>query len=123
MAVPCCALSASILITINITETWHVFAATMSFGMGAASFAVIENTIWPQYFGGRYVGAVRGASLPLVTVFAAAGAPIAGTFKDVTGSFTPVWWAALVLMGVVLAVIVFTPKPTRKLVGAGSSSP
>jgi MFS family permease len=99
------------MVTMNISRPWHVFAATMLFGVGAASFAVLENTIWPHYFGGQHVGSIRGAALPLTIAFSAAGAPIAGMYKDAFGTFFPVWWASLALLMAGMILLIFTPKP------------
>lgn len=90
---------------------WQVFAATMLFGVGAASSIVVENTLWPQYFGGENVGAIRGVSVPFVTIFSAAGAPIAGAIYYKWATYFPVWWGSVIGLMLAIILILLTPKP------------
>lgn len=100
-----------LLLTIYADTRWQVFAATMTFGMGAASVVIIQNTIWPAYFGARNIGAIRGAAMPITLGFAVLGAPVAGIVKDLTGSFVPLWWATFAAMLVAIVLLLCTPAP------------
>ncbi len=100
-----------LLLTINADTRWEVLAATMTFGMGAASVVIIQNTIWPAYFGAQHIGAIRGAAMPITLGFAVLGAPVAGMVKDLTGSFVPLWWATFAAMLLAIALIFCTPVP------------
>jgi cyanate permease len=100
-----------LLLTINADTRWEVFASTMTFGMGAASVMIIQNTIWPAYFGAQNIGAIRGAAMPITLGFAVLGAPVAGIVKDLTGSFVPLWWATFAAMLVAIVLIACTPVP------------
>ena len=100
-----------LLLTIYADTRWQVFAATMTFGMGAASVVIIQNTIWPAYFGARNIGAIRGAAMPITLGFAVLGAPVAGIVKDLTGSFVPLWWATFAAMLVAIVLLLSTPAP------------
>ena len=99
------------LITIYTETVVGVFFATATFGMGAASVVILQNTIWPQYFGSLHIGAIRGVALPVTLGFAVLGAPIAGWVRDTTGSFTPIWWVTVGLMVAAIVLILTTPKP------------
>ena len=101
----------SVLATIFATSALHAAAATTLNGLAAASFVVVQNSIWPSYFGSRHIGAIRGASLAVTLPFAAIGAPLAGMVRDATGSYLPVWWSSLVLLAVGAVLILMTPKP------------
>ena len=101
----------SVLATIYATTVLYAVAATVLNGLAAASFVVVQNFIWPSYFGSRHIGAIRGASLAVTLPFAAIGAPVAGMVRDATGSYLPVWWASIALLVVGSVLMLLTPKP------------
>lgn len=99
------------LVTMNVSETWHVFLATVLFGAAAASFIVIQNALWPAYFGGINIGSIRGLAIPVATIFSAIGAPLTGVVKDVTGSYKSAWFVSMALLVTAMCLMAFTPKP------------
>lgn len=103
-----------LLITIFADTRVMVFAATTSFGLGAASVVIIQNAIWPAYFGVQNIGAIRGAAMPITLGFAILGAPVAGMVKDATGSFIPLWWVTIGAMLVAIALMLVTPREERE---------
>jgi MFS family permease len=102
-----------LIVTMNVTRTWHVFAATILFGIMAASFMVIQNALWPDYFGGMHIGSIRGLAMPFTIVFSAIGAPLTGIIKDTTGTYTPAWFGSIGLLAISTALMLMTPKPVR----------
>ncbi|MEM7019494.1 MAG: MFS transporter [Pseudomonadota bacterium] len=100
-----------LLLTIYTDTLVELFLATAVFGMGAASVIILQNTIWPTYFGSQHIGAIRGVAMPVTLGFAVMGAPIAGWVRDTTGSFVPIWWATIAAMIVAIILILTTPKP------------
>lgn len=104
-----------IIVTLNVRTTWHVYVATMLFGVSAASFLVAQNTIWPNYFGGRYIGSIRGFAMQLTIVFSSIGGPVSGFVKDNTGSYTPVWLLSAVFLSIATVIMLFArePKPSK----------
>lgn len=100
-----------LLLTIFADSRIMVFAATMTFGFGAASVVIIQNAIWPAYFGVQNIGAIRGAAMPVTLSFAVLGAPVAGMVKDATGSFVPLWWITIGAMVVAILLMLSTPRP------------
>lgn len=100
----------SFLTAMATTQVWHAFLATSFFGMGAVSRAILQNTLWPDYFGPRNVGSIRGLSMPLTMAFSFGGAPIAGMVKDATGSYDAAWWVAIALLVLSAALFLMTPK-------------
>ena len=99
------------IVTMNVSATWHVFVATILFGAAAASFVVIQNAMWPAYFGGINIGSIRGLAVPVMTAFSAIGAPLTGAIKDATGSYIPAWLGSIALLAVGSCLMAFTPKP------------
>jgi predicted MFS family arabinose efflux permease len=100
------------IVTMNVTAAWHVFAATLIFGIMGASSAIAQNALWPAYFGGKHIGSIRGLSVPLILVFSGLGAPITGAIKDATGTYKPAWLVVMALLVGATILILMTPKPT-----------
>lgn len=99
------------IVTMNVTAAWHVFAATIIFGIMGASSAIAQNALWPAYFGGKHIGSIRGLSVPLILVFSGLGAPITGAIKDATGTYKPAWLVVMALLVGATFLILMTPKP------------
>ena len=82
------------------------FIATMTWGVGISMVAMLQNTYYPNFFGRRHIGAIRGASLSVAMVAGAAAGPLTGYIGDRTGGFELVWWpvvVAVALSGLLLA--------------------
>jgi MFS family permease len=101
----------SFIVTMNVTEAWHVFLATTIFGAMAAGFVVTQNALWPNYFGGKYIGSIRGLAALFTMILGALGGPITGAIKDTTGTYKPAWLISTVLLVLATVLILFTPKP------------
>jgi MFS family permease len=102
------------LMTMTASSIFQVFAATSVFGLGIASFIICQNAVWPAYFGHANIGAIRGASTPLMLVFSAVGAPLTGMSRDWTGSFVYAWLIGTACLLIAMALLLFTPRPERK---------
>ncbi len=99
------------IVTINVKTALDVFIATSIFGVSAASFMVAQNALWPSYFGGMYIGSIRGISVPFTTFFGAIGAPVTGAIKDATGSYLPAWIASIVFLIAATVIMLLNRKP------------
>jgi MFS family permease len=106
-----------LILTIYTNTRIELFFATASFGLGAASVIILQNAIWPAYFGSEHIGSVRGLAMPITLLFAILGAPAAGWVRDSTGSFVPIWWVAMAAMTISILLIITTRPPAP--VGSG----
>ena len=108
----CTVMGLSFAATMTVEATWQVFAAGVFFGAGINSMGILQNTVWPTYFGHAHLGAIRGFSMPFTVAFTAIGPPLTGIIKDATGSYFPAWWASV---GVLLigALLLFFTRPPR----------
>lgn len=100
-------------LTIAAANHPTMFLAMISFGLGIGVLMLMQNYLWADYFGRRHLGSIRGAVMPVTLLSGGAGAPIAGYVRDFTGTYTPIWLAAVVLMAVSALVLAFTPPPQR----------
>jgi sugar phosphate permease len=91
-----------------------MFVSMIVFGLGIGVLMLMQNYLWADYFGRRYLGSIRGAVTPITLLFGGAGAPVAGYVQDFTGSYTPVWLIATVLMVLGALVLASTPPPRAK---------
>lgn len=101
-------------VTIMVSQPWHVFVATIMYGIGAVSFNLSQQTIWPRYFGPLHIGQIRGISMILGISVASLGAPATGMSQDYLGSFLPAWIVAMVLLGVATVTLITLPRPSRQ---------
>lgn len=107
----------AVLLTMFATEVWEMFVAFFVFGLAIAMIVIVQNVLWPSYFGRAHIGAIRGVVMLVMLPFAGLGAPIAGFVHDSTGSYLPVWSAAAValVVGALLLVSTSPPRPTPQL--------
>ena len=104
-------LGSALLATMLATTTWQMFLAMILFGFGVASVVILQNSIWPLYFGAAHIGSIRGAALPITLAFGVAGAPLAGAAKVATGSYLPIWGVALAGLVFAAGLMFFTRRP------------
>ena len=64
-----------------------LYAAFFLYGFGLGGAQVLQEVMWANYFGRLSLGTVRGLSVPILLLFAAAGAPFIGYLYDHTGSY------------------------------------
>ena len=101
----------AVLLTMFATEVWEMFIAFFVFGLAIAMIVIIQNVLWPSYFGRAHIGAIRGMVMLVMLPFAGLGAPIAGFVHDSTGSYLAVWSAAAVALVLGALLLVSTPPP------------
>ena len=64
-----------------------LYVAFFLYGFGLGGAQVLQEVMWANYFGRLSLGTVRGLSVPILLLFAAAGAPFFGYLYDYTGSY------------------------------------
>ena len=81
-------------------------------GVGIAGNMPMQELLWATFFGRRYLGEVRGASMPFNLLFSASGPIIVSAYFDATGSYTGVLltMAAAALVGMVVILLVRPPR-------------
>src|SRR5690606_22775036 len=104
---------ATFLVTIFVSTPAHVFIATILYGIGAVTFRVSQQAIWPYYFGGLQVGQIRVVAMLEGLSVSPLAAPGAGMVRDATGTFVPAWVFAMAALAVATVVVVTLPRPVR----------
>ncbi len=91
-----------------------MFVSNFVFGLGQVFNSATRNLIWSAYYGRANIGAIRGAAFLLQMIFGAAGPPLAGALRDVSGSYELAWLAALAPMAVGSVLIFSARRPTPR---------
>lgn len=107
-------LMAGLLVAINASATWHLFAGSALAGIGIGSAMLLQAHIWPQYFGRRHIGAVRGMASPISLGLSAVGSAGTGMIFDATGSYVPAWWTIIGALAVGVVLLSSSAKPVPK---------
>lgn len=76
-----------LVIAIRATGLAFLYVGFFLYGSGLGGAQVLQEVMWADYFGRVSLGTVRGLSLPIILVFAAAGPPFFGFLYDYTGSY------------------------------------
>ena len=89
----------------------------VTWGTGSGSHIVLQNLLFPQYFGRTQQGAIRGFTAPLMISAGAFGAPLAGYLLDAGLDFATLWqicfWLT-VLPGLAF-IFVRPPRPLPEM--------
>ena len=107
---------AAMLSTFAITRPWHGLLYNGILGIGGGLFMTTTSVIWPNYFGRRHLGSIRGLATTSMVGFAALGPMPFGLFFDRLGSYSLViiWFLLLPVACAIAALLAYPPKaPTN----------
>ena len=108
-------LLAAALILVQVMSTLltgMVYASLI--GLVTGSFRVMDSTVWAKYFGRRYLGSIRGATMIGTVGGTALGAFPLGYSFDSTGSYTPAIAILLILPISISLSMIFVRRPERR---------
>ncbi len=100
------------VLTLQSTRDLVLYAAVM--GLITGSFRVMDATVWAQYFGRRYLGSIRGA-----TMIGTVGGTVLGAFPlglsyDLTGNYAAALLPLAVLPLIVAVSTLWIKRPTAR---------
>ena len=81
-------LAASMLWVLVIDAPWQALAMGATMGVSAGLSMTTNNVIWPNYYGRRNLGVIRGVTTTCMVGFAALGPFPFGLLFDLTDSYT-----------------------------------
>jgi sugar phosphate permease len=74
---------------------WFMVAYSVTWGIGMGFNITVSNIIWPNYFGRRHLGTIRGLIFPVAIGASAASAPLFAVMLDATENAAWVWWVTV----------------------------
>jgi sugar phosphate permease len=103
----------TILFTFAISRSWHAFLYMMMAGFSVGVIKTAYAVIWPNYYGRRELGSIRGIASTAMVGFSALGPLPFGLIFDMTGSYDK---AILILlsMPVMCGIAALLAIPPRK---------
>jgi MFS family permease len=87
-----------------------LFAYNVTWGVGMGFNITVANIVWPNYFGRRYLGTIRGMIFPVAVGASAASAPIFAVLLDSTGNAGWVWLVTVAGF-LIYALLLLASKP------------
>lgn len=115
------ALLAASLLAMTMRETWLLIMYALAFGLGMGIGYVFDGAVWPNLFGRKYQGQIRGFVYTASVIGSAIGPAIFGFSYDYAGGYNLALWAGAGLCLAVLLLALAAPSPKRRqnLVAAG----
>ena len=86
---------------------WMLLAYNIAWGLAIGAYITVNNIIWPNYYGTRFLGTIRGIVFPVSVATAAVSAPFYALLLDLAPDERYVWGvtsAAFVMAGLLLLV-------------------
>ena len=94
------------------TMGWGL-AAALALGAGIGGLHLLLRLVWADYYGRRYLGSIRGLTLPIQISGQAIGPVVSGFMFDAIGTYRPAFF--IFGVGVALAaMLVLAAVPPRK---------
>lgn len=84
------------------------------YGTAVAIQVVTLNTIWPTYFGRKYLGSIRGAATVFMVLATAIGPFPMGLSYDLTGSFNPAIYGMMAMTIIAMFLTLSINKPEKQ---------
>jgi MFS family permease len=106
---------AGIAMLLNVGQSLPLlFAWAVVGGTGHGPFAQFQTLIFANYYGRRFLGAIRGFIMPFIVVAGAAGPLLAAYLFQRNGNYQTVWllFIAMLLVAGTLAIISRPPRRT-----------
>ncbi len=105
--------AAGLVILINADNPLLAYGYGMWYGLSFGAMFTMTQVIYAEYFGRKALGRIRGAVAPLHIAFNAAGPPLAGWAFDVSGSYTRVFSAFVILLAIAVVWMLLAVPPRR----------
>ena len=95
-------------------QTYTIFLHNIIWGgLGGGVFITFNNLIWPSYFGRRFLGTIRGITIPITVGATAFSAPMYGYLLDAGVAATTLWTVSLSIFAA-FGVLLFLARPPRR---------
>lgn len=87
-----------------------IMSSNLGWGVAAGAYVTINNLVWPNYFGRKHLGSIRGIVFPATVAANALAGPVYGFLLDSVFRAQAVWAITAVLF-VVSGALLYLAKP------------
>ncbi len=108
------ALLAACLLAMIMRESPLLLAYALAFGLGMGIGYVFDGAVWPNLFGRRFQGEIRGFVYTTSVIGSAIGPSIFGLSYDHAGGYDLALWIGAGLSMAIFLLALATPTPKRR---------
>ena len=108
------ALLTACVLAMTMRDTWMLIMYALAFGMGMGIGYVFDGAVWPNLFGRKFQGEIRGFVYTSSVIGSGIGPALFGLSYDYSGGYELVLWVGAGLCLVVLVMAMLTPQPKRR---------
>ncbi len=87
-----------------------ILGHSIAWGLAAGAYITVSNLIWPNYFGTKHLGKIRGISFPVAIGASGLGAPLFGYLLD-AGLGSRVIWTVSAALFALAGLLLFLARP------------
>ena len=102
--------------------TAEAYLGTGVYGVGFASYMLLADVVWADFFGRRYLGSIRGFSMVFQLISNAVGSLLAAFLYDVRGNYDDAFAVLIAAQMVAFVMMLLARKPKRKVPTASARS-
>lgn len=84
------------------------------YGLAAGIQMIALNVLWPDYFGRKYLGSIRGAATVFMVIGSALGPLPFGVYYDISGEYNLVIYGMMVMTVIAMFLALSIQKPVKK---------
>lgn len=119
LAFTCLLQLLSLIILLNTSSTMGTIAFSIIQGIALGLNFVCNGVIWPNYFGMKHLGSIRGLSMTVLVIGTSFGPLPLGIGFDLFGRYTEsiMFLMSFPIIGTIAAFV--SPKPTKKFINKG----
>jgi MFS family permease len=111
------------MLMVQSLQSWsQVLLYSALMGLLTGGMRVMDATVWAKYFGRRYLGSIRGATMLGTVGGTALGAYPLGLSYDLLGSYNPALSALLPLPAAIALLALLIKRPARRAAPALEST-
>ncbi len=94
-------------------QAYTIILHSMTWAIGAGAYITANNLIWPNYFGRRFLGTIRGIVFPVQVATTSLGPPVYGFLLDSGVAPTTLWMISSALFATT-GFLLFIARPPKR---------
>ncbi len=107
-------LAGAVLLLIQADSKITLIIYALVHGIFMAFDGVSTGVLWPNYFGKKYLGSIRGFTMTAMVIGSSLGPLLFGIAYDIFGGYTEIMIATLILPVLAIIAALMSPPPKYK---------